>query len=89
MSMMIYGLTRKQVGVIFSNYKRGNLPKLNDEIVKFLYDHVADQKHYSDSHLQDVYDRARTGLEAIFEGDFEAAQESIIGSYEAFNIYYK
>ena len=87
-NMYVYGLTRKQAGVIFSAYKKGNI-NVSEECIKFLYNTVVDFRCLSNSRYQDVMDRMKSGLEAIFAGNYEEASQSIMSSYEVYNLNFK
>lgn len=86
--MYTYGLTKKQCGVIFSNIKKGNL-NLTEEFIKWMYNHVADYKHYKDSRTQDVMDRMKKGLELVFAQNYEEANETLINAYTVWHINFK
>lgn len=84
MTAYTFGLTRKQCGVIFSNIKNGNLD-LADDFSKWMYEHVADYKKYADSIHQDVMDRMKLGLEAIFSGSLEEANKELNAAYNVWH----
>ena len=86
--MFVYGLTRKQCGVIFANIKSGRL-NLADDFSKWMYNNVADAKAYADnSHLKDVFARMRNGLEAIFAGNIAEAEQELNNAYNVYHAFY-
>lgn len=85
MSAYTFGLTRKQCGVIFSNIKNGNLV-LEKDFVKWMYAHVADFKCYYDTIEQDVIDRMKCGLDAIFNGNLQEAEMELNAAYKVWHI---
>lgn len=75
----VFGLTRKQVGVIFSNYKRGNL-NINEKEISYLYNNVADKKYSVlglNTKTRDTFDRLRDALELVFAGCYHTAAKEI------------
>ena len=87
--MFIYGLSRKQCGVIFANVKSGKL-HLVDDFTRWMYDHIADNRIYADNaQMADVFNRMRSGLDAIFAGDLEKAATDLSAAYNTYHIYYK
>ena len=82
-------ISRKQIGVIFSNWKRGNL-NLAEEQINWLYNTCAEVKGYNNNHDFDaVLQRVKAGIDHIFNGDLEEAQKSIEGAYKFYNICFK
>ena len=71
--VMVKGLSRKQAGVIYGNWKRGNLES-TQEVMGWVYD-------FSEMFASNVTDREmdmlrslRDCIDAIFANDYEAAQ---------------
>lgn len=85
MSVYTFGLTRKQCGVIFSNIKNGNLV-LEKDFSNWMYSHVADYKCYYDAVEQDVMDRMKSGLDAIFNGNLQDAGKELNEAYKVWHI---
>lgn len=83
-SWMSWGLSRKQVGVFYANYKNGNLD-LSDDVITYLYDYVADKKYYKNSLRDDEFGRLRFALELVFEKCYHAASKEINLVYRHYN----
>lgn len=82
-------LSRKQIGVIFSNWKKGNV-NLTEEQINWLYKSCCEVRRYNDNNsFEDVLQRVKAGLESIFSGEYEEATNQINGAYELYNIIYK
>lgn len=87
MDARVFGLTRKQAGVIFKNYKQGNL-NLTDADVKFLYDSLVGDS-YPDATMQDVYSKAHKAVDACFAEDYEEAEKQFRAAEFVYHINYK
>ena len=82
-------ITKKPIGVIFKNWKQGNI-KLEEEIIKFLYDHCAEVRGYkNDNNFEDVLVRVKDAIDKIFSEDYEGAEEEIKGAYGFYKINFK
>lgn len=82
-------ITKKQIGVIFKNWKQGNI-KLEEEIIKFLYDHCAEVRGYkNDNNFEDMLVRVKDAIDKIFSEDYEGAEEEIEGAYGFYKINFK
>lgn len=84
----VYNATRKQVGVLYANYKKGNLNISNEE-VKFLYNEIADTfyfEEYSDefNYLLTVSHHVNNALDMTFKGLYEEASAEIKKSLSIF-----
>lgn len=80
-------ITRKQVGVIFGNMKKGNL-KVNQKTIGMMYD-TANAPAYEQQQSQSKQEIAayvRLIVNAIFDKDMEYAQKEINNMEETFNI---
>lgn len=78
-------ITRKQIGVIFSNWKKGNL-NFSEELISFLYNHCAEVRGFNNNNtFEDVLVRVKNGIEMIFNNDIENAEKEIISAFNLFN----
>lgn len=86
MNALIYGLTRKQCGVIFANIKNGNLD-LPECFSKFMYECIADNKWHAvgTSKAQEWMSGMNAGLQAVFAGNFEEANEQLTNALKWWN----
>ena len=73
---MVKGLSRKQAGVIYGNWKRGNLES-TQEVMGWVYD-------FSEMFASNVTDREmdmlrslRDCIDAIFASDYQTAQDKL------------
>ena len=82
-------ISRKQIGVIFSNWKKGNL-NLDETIIKFLYNECAEVKGYNNNNnFEDVLERVKDTIQKIFAGDYKEAENEILSAYRVFNLNFK
>ena len=78
-------ISKKQIGVIFSNWKRGNLD-LTEEQVKWLYNKCAEVKGFNNNNnFQDVLSRVKSAIDSIFDNSYSEAEESIKSAYSLYN----
>lgn len=81
-------ISRKQIGVIFANWKRGNL-SLTEDHIHWLYNRCAEIRGFNDNNaFEDVLQRVKHGVDAIFAGDLAEAQEKIEEAYDYYHIIY-
>ena len=81
-------ISRKQIGVIFSNFKKGNL-NLTDEIIKWLYNSIADFGGFqNNADREDVQCRIKSALDDVFSGEYKEAEKEIVCAYELYNAIY-
>lgn len=82
-------ITRKQAGVIYRNYKEGNITATEQQISE-LYNKWTENfvMQTTDSHVADVVDRFCACIDAIFAGDLETAQHEFDGAFNAISIYW-
>ena len=79
-------ISRKQIGVIFKNWKNGNL-NLDEAIIKFLYDHCSEVRGYkNNNNFEDVLVRVKDGIEKTFSNNFKEAEEVIKSAYNVYNV---
>lgn len=79
-------ITRKQIGVIFANWKKGNL-NLDEKIIKFLYDKCAEVRGYkNNNNFEDVLVRVKDAIEEIFANNYADAEREIENAYNVYNI---
>lgn len=85
MNTQIYGLTRKQCGVIFANIKNGNL-NLPETFAKFMYNEIAEARWYAGNTDANSWMLVmREGLDAIFANDYEKASEELTHAMDYWN----
>lgn len=75
-------MTRKQAGVIFAAYKRGNICA-TEEHIDYLYNKIvgrsiADMAQILDYQAIEVYDNFKAVIKAIFANDYELANVILI-----------
>lgn len=81
-------ISRKQIGVIYGNWKRGNL-NLDKNIIGFLYDSCAEVSGYVNNQtFNDVLNRVKSGIDNIFNNDYTEAEKEIRNAYELYNCIY-
>lgn len=88
--MFVTFISKKQIGVIFSNWKRGNL-NITDAMIKWLYDDIAEIRgKYAQSNatLADAANGVKKAIDAIFAGDFASAEAEITRAYGYFNVHH-
>lgn len=73
---MFKGISRKQAGVIYGNWKRGNLVA-TDETIHYVYDHVDMYSMHVQSWQVDMVNALRGCIDAIFANDYETAQSQL------------
>lgn len=78
-------ISKKQIGVIFANWKRGNLD-LTEEQVKWLYKNCAEVKGFNNNNMfQDVLNRVKSAIDSIFDNSYSEAEEGIKTAYSLYN----
>lgn len=78
-------ISKKQIGIIFANYKRGNI-NLTEEHIKWLYAECAEVKGFNNNnHLEDILCRVRRAIDSIFSNNYAEAEKAIIASYDLYN----
>ena len=79
---MMYGLTRKQAGVIFAAYKRGDL-KVSEEYIQYMYKHIAERKSLrNNANDESMLRSVHLGLSYIFRGYYKKAAETLTKAWE-------
>ena len=79
-------ISRKQIGVIFANWKKGNL-NLDENIIKFLYDKCAEVRGYNNNNnFEDVLARVKCAIENIFTNEYKEAEKEIKSAYNVYNV---
>lgn len=79
-------ISKKQIGVIFSNWKKGNLD-LTEEMVKFLYNDCAEVRAFKNNNdFENVLYGVKTAIDFIFAGDMKEAEQRIKTAYNCNNI---
>lgn len=82
-------ISKKQIGVIFSNWKKGNLD-LTEEDIKCLYNSFAEVKGFNtNNNFEDCLVRVKRGIESIFDGNIEEAQEQILSGLRLYHAIYE
>lgn len=76
-------ITTKQAGVIYGNWKRGNIEATREDM-DFVY-RYADRftAQTTDSKVADVVDRLCACIDAIFANDFDTAKAELDGARRA------
>ena len=78
-------ITRKQIGVIFANWKRGTVEISKDDI-SWLYDSCAEVRGYINNYrFEDVLVTVKGAIEMIFEGRHEEATKEIKDAHMLYN----
>lgn len=78
-------ISKKQIGVIFCNWKKGNL-NLTEEQIKWLYAECAEIKGFNNNmSFEDVLRRVRSAIDSIFSNDYAEAEKSVICAYELYH----
>lgn len=81
-------ISKKQIGVIFSNWKKGNL-NLTEEQIKWLYAECAEVKGFNNNmRFEDVLQRVKSGIDSIFSNDYAEAEKAVIGAYDLYHTIY-
>ena len=72
---MARNISKKQAGVIYGNWKRGNI-SATKETMSSVYSYA---EHFvtTDSKVEELVDELRACIDAIFSHDYEKAQEAI------------
>ena len=74
--MRLTGISRKQAGVIYRNWKLGNI-EMTQETVGMMYDFADFTTCNAQQCDIDLVDYLREAIDAIFANDFETAQARI------------
>lgn len=78
-------ISRKQIGVVFANAKRGNI-NLSEDVISWLYKNCAEVRGYNNNNnFEDVLRRVKSGIDSIFSGNYAEAEEVVIGAYNLYN----
>lgn len=81
-------ITTKQAGVIYGNWKRGNIEATREDM-DFVYRYADRFVHETtDSHEADVADRLRACVDAIFANNYAEAKAQLDGAIRADAIYF-
>ena len=81
-------ISKKQIGVIFSNWKRGNI-ELSEEQIKWLYNSRAEVIGLNNNmNLEDVLKRVKSAIESIFSGNIKEAEDAVKSAYTLYNAIY-
>ena len=82
-------ISKKQIGVIFSNWKKGNLNLTEDEI-KFLYNNCAEIRGLNFNHnFDDVLQRVKYAIDSVFANNFSEAESQIKSAYRLYGTIYR
>lgn len=73
---MFKGISKKQAGVIYGNWKRGNLVA-TEATIHDVYDHVDMYTQHVQSWQADMVNALRGCIDAIFANDYETAQAQL------------
>ena len=77
-------ISRKQIGVIYSNYKKNNL-KLSEDIVSWLYNSCVERR-YNDNNINSFLAGVKKAIDLIFENNFEKAEHEIKLAFQQYNL---
>lgn len=70
-------ISKKQIGVIFAAVKRGDI-YLNDTQISYMYRHFSEVRGFNNNNnFQDILLEVKCCINAIFEKDYEEAQQCI------------
>ena len=86
--MLVYGLTRKQCGVVFANWKKGNI-EATETMIKWMYDIIQDSCVYVTSAEAEYRKTMKNVVDHIFAGDYESATASFQNAFGRWNIAHK
>ena len=83
-------ITKKQAGVIYRNFKAGNV-KVSQQVISKIYDFAAYNwvEQTTDSVTSGLVDILCAAIDALFAGDYEAAQNELDGFVAEFNRRYE
>ena len=73
---MVKGLSKKQAGVIYGNWKRGNLES-TQEVMGWVYDFVEIYTTHVDDREMDMLHSLRDCIDSVFKNDYETAQNKL------------
>lgn len=80
-------ISRKQIGVIYSNNKRGNL-HLEDEIVSWLYNSCAECR-YNYNNVNAYLDDVKAAIDMVFSNKYAEAEAAIRRAFATYNRKFK
>lgn len=81
-------ISKKQIGVIFFNWKKGNL-NITEDMIKWLYNTCAEVKGFKNNfRFDDVLSRVRSSIDMIFAGNHAEAEEALNGAYSLYSTIY-
>lgn len=83
--MFEYGLSRKQCGVIFANWKSGKI-KASDKMIKWLYNEIQDSRVLANQPDAEFNKSMKNCIEYIFANDYESANASFDNAFGRWNI---
>lgn len=85
---MFKGYTRKQAGVIFSNYKRGNI-QITKENVNTLYNYADWCSDWMKQSDKDYCNAIKAAVQACFDSDYDKAQSMLDHAFYVLNLAYE
>jgi len=82
-------ISKKQIGVIFGNNKRGNIT-VSNEIISWLYNSCAEVRgcNYNDN-FESVLYTIKSAIDEIFKNEYEKAQADIERAYRQYKIIFQ
>lgn len=86
--MKVNGISKKQAGVIYRNWKLGNLDMTQD-MVSFVYDYADFSTNYGTPTDYTIVSDLRECVDYLFAGEFEEAQASLGHAIKAHSLAYK
>lgn len=82
-------ISKKQIGVIFANWKRGTLT-LSEEVINWLYRRCSEIRGFIDNTAYEgVLSEVKEAIDAIFAGDLAVAHANIEDAYARYHIIYE
>lgn len=82
-------ISKKQIGVVYFNNKKGNL-SLSDEIISWLYNSIAEIKNFNNDHsFENVLDIVKNAIDKLFENDYEEADKDIKRAFHSYNVIFQ
>lgn len=85
--MQLTGISRKQAGVIFANWKRGNI-EATQSIISEVYNYSEFRTVNAQQCECDMVDYLRECIDAIFANDYSAAQDRLDRFVAVRNLHY-
>lgn len=85
--MKVQFYSRKQAGVIFANYKRGNI-NADNESISLMYNYADWECFNGTSTEYDMNSSIRECIDNIFQNNYEKAQQAFDRFVNVYNLHY-